>query len=98
MILRHRRFLSSVLARFRSFLHREPFAALTPGSQERTSGEGAVCTCDFSADELCDQALSHMLECRFCLDPIASSCPVYDQFQIEIGTRGSALNAAVYAI
>ena len=53
---------------------------------------------DRSADELCDDLLTHMLECDRCLDPSDCECSVFEALQTEIIAKGGAKKPDVYAV
>jgi hypothetical protein len=49
------------------------------------------------ANELCDQLLTHMLDCDLCLDPEQPACAVCMSLQSEIKAQGGVGTGVVFA-
>ncbi len=95
MFARYRWSVLSVFRWLRSCLDLRQNARLR---RRQSFGEGPLLDRHSSADTLCDELLSHMLECETCLNPFAKYCPVYREFQAAIGASGIVAQPALYAV
>jgi hypothetical protein len=94
MFVRSWQLVSSFFTRFRLTVDRIHRADLAGRSYDEAAGSRR----HLSTNELCVELLSHMLECEYCLNPLAKSCSVYSEFQTQIGLKGTPAGPVIYAM